>query len=264
LSRYIELYEAGAEPVAAFEEAFGLTAKELNSNVRRYLEKGRFRYLGIDTEALLIDVEYDVAELTREQAALGLAQLALRLGKKELAGQWFSVAAQGTNTRARAEAGLGDLLKFEDEFDAARPHFEMAVELAPDDPYVQLDMAEFWHTRAHHAEDATERAEFIERARDYYVAAWKLDDSMPEAYAQYGRTFLQTGEDYDKAIEMLEEAEYLLPSDLSIRTSLAEAYFQADRRDDAIRQARSVLAWTHEDSGASKRAREILAALEAE
>ena len=84
---------------------------------------------------------------------------------------------------------------------------------------------------------------------------------MPETYAQYGHTFLMEGERYDKAIEMLELAESILPSSIIVRVRLADAYMGAGRDEDAVKAARSVLAWSHEESDAAEQARKILAEL---
>ncbi|HIE55821.1 MAG TPA: tetratricopeptide repeat protein, partial [Chromatiaceae bacterium] len=174
---------------------------------------------------------------------------------------WFTIALANERTRSRAEAGFGDVLKFRGEFKAAQPRFEQALALAPNDPYSQLDIAEYWHYRAMNADEATDRKAFLESARSHYVEAWKLDDSMPETYAMYGQTFLMQGQ-YVTAIEMLEEAERLLPANLDIRLILAEAYTGAGLKEKAIEAARSVLVWSHGDDGMASRVREILAQLD--
>jgi tetratricopeptide (TPR) repeat protein len=261
MGHYIELVESGKGDVAAFEEAFGITAKDLNREVKRYLDRGRFFFLQMKIDQLLPDFEPQVIRLSREQASLALAQIALRRGELDQAERWFTIATADEATRPQAEAGRGDVLKFRGEFEAAQPHFETAVALAPSDPYCQLDLAEYWHDRATNPDDTGNRMEYLERARDHYLKAWKLDDSMPEVYAMYGQTFVIEGKRYDKAIDMLEEAEYLLPSNIDVRLMLAEAYLGADRKEDAGDAARSVLAWSHDESDAAKRAREILARL---
>jgi tetratricopeptide (TPR) repeat protein len=106
-----------------------------------------------------------------------------------------------------------------------------------------------------------ERQEYLGRARDHYLKAWKLDESMPETYAMYGQTFVMEGQRYDKAIEMLEEAENILPSYIDVRLMLSEAYMGAGRQEDAIDAARSILAWSHEESDGARRAREIITQL---
>ena len=258
MANYIQLVESGVEELAAFERAFGISAKELDTQVGRYLNAGGLPGFRMKIEQLLPDFQPEVLPVSRAQASLALAKLALRREKLELAKRWYEVAASDESTRAHAAAGLGDVFKFQDEFDAARPHFETALELAPDDPYVQLDVAEYWHDLAEEPESATEQTELFERARSHYVKAWNLDDTIPETYAMFGLTYLNEGKNFDKAVEMLEQAEYLLPSNLNIRLWLAEAYMGAGRAADAESRARSVLAWSHGESEAAKRAKEIL------
>jgi tetratricopeptide (TPR) repeat protein len=261
MGRYIELVESGKGDVEAFEEAFGITANDLNKEVKGYLERGRFMSYRFDLDELLPAFEPVVTRLSREQASLALAKIALRTGELDRAEHWFTIATADRPTRPQAEAGLGDVLKFRGEFAAAQPHFEKAVALAPDDPYCQLDLAEYWHDRARNPDEADERPEYLERARDHYLKAWKIDDTMPESYAMYGQTFVMEGRRYDKAIEMLEEAKNILPSNIDVRLMLAEAYMGGDRNEDAIEAARSVVAWSHEESDAAKRAREIISQL---
>ena len=133
--------------------------------------------------------------------------------------------------------------------------------MAPSDPYCQLDFAEYWHHRAKNSDDTRNRATYLARAREHYVKAWKLDDSMPETYARYGQTFLLEGQRYVLAIEMLEQAEYILPSSIDVRLMLAQAYLGVDRKEDAVEKARSVLAWSHDESDKAQVARELLAKL---
>ncbi|MFW2404129.1 MAG: hypothetical protein ACN4GT_05120, partial [Gammaproteobacteria bacterium] len=114
------------------------------------------------------------------------------------------------------------------------------------------------HDLARATESPDKRGDFYQRARDYYVAAWKLDDQKPEPYAMYGLTLLEEGQRLDKAVEMLEEAEYLLRSNLSVRLWLAQAYAGLDRREEALAAARSVLAWSSPESDAARIAGEII------
>lgn len=259
MARYIELVDSGKGDLEAFEEAFMITTKDLDRQVKYYFNRRRLPAYQISNDALLPDFEPEVIVLSREQISLALGQAALSLGELDSAKRWFTIAATDEHARPRAEAGLGDVLKFRGDFEAAQPHFEQAVSLAPSDPYCQLDLAEYWHTRAKKTDDTSNRATYLARAREHYVKAWKLDDSMPETYAQYGQTFLMERKRYDLAIEMLEQAESILPSNINVRLMLAQAYQGANRKEEAFEKARSVLAWSHDGSGAAQLAREILA-----
>lgn len=197
MARYIEMIESGRSELDAFEEAFSITVEGLDNRVKRYIETGRLPGLRLEIDPLLPDYQPTVRGLSREQISLALGKLALRMRKLDKAEYWFTIATANDATRPQAEAELGDVLKFGDKFEEAQPYFERAVALAPDDPIVRLDIAEFWHDLAEDTDDTGDRATHLERAREHYVKAWKLDDSIPETYAMYGRTFVLEEKQYD-------------------------------------------------------------------
>lgn len=265
LMNYIKLLDAGVDKIEAFEDAFGVSVDELDKEVRRYFgenESGTRKIPGyaIDIEEIIPDFTAEVRKMSEEEISLALADAALTLGETDEARRWYTIASADPKLRPEAEAGIGDTYKFQNDFEAALPYFEKAIELAPDNPFCQLDMAEYWHDRAEAADDAEERKAYIKKARKHYVAAWKLDDTMPETYAMYGATFLIDGDRPDKAVEMLETAEAILPSNMLVRLRLAEAYAAVGDSNKAAEQARSVLAWSHEESEAARQANEILEA----
>ena len=260
MQRYLDLVELGEEGTTAFEQAFGVKTERLNSEVKRYLKRGKFDAFAFRIDTLLPVFEAAVVKLSRAQAALGLGQIALSNGALATADHWFNIAIASARTRARAEAGLGDVLKFRNDFVAAEPRFAQAVALAPDNPYGQLDLGEYWHYRAIKTTEAVQRKNFLTRAQSHYAKALELDDSIPEIYAMHGQTFLMQG-GYGEAIELLEEAHQRLPSALDIRLILAEAYAAADRKQDSAKAVRSVLIWSHKDRVVIDHARDIIARL---
>lgn len=264
LQHYVQLMDSGIESVEAFEEAFATNMHDLDKNVRRYLGGNRIPGFRFELDAVVTNFEPEVGVLSREQISLALGHYGLMINELEKAERWYTIAANDERYKARAEAGLGDVQKFQENYDAAQPYFQRAIELAPDDPLCQLDMAEYWHDRARATEEEEEQAVYLAKARDHYLIAWKLDESMPETYAMYGESFLIDGKDYNKAIEMLEQAQSLLPSSIQIRLFLAEAYQGDERKDESAAAARSVLAWTHGESEAAEKAQEILDGLESE
>lgn len=258
MQRYLALIESGEEYVAAFEEAFDESTEALDRDVQRHLRKGALDAFSFKVDELLPVFEADVVLLSRQETALGLAQIALRNGAIAHAKHWFEIALGSVATRPRAEAGLGDIFKFRADFAAAKLHFAQAIALAPDDPYCRLDFAQYWHYRAIHANNAEQRKQFFSQAREHYKKAQQLDDTMPETYAMYGQTYLMQNKPRT-AIKMLEKAEHRLPSALDIRLILAEAYASANRREDAAGAARSVLIWAHEEQALIERANDVLA-----
>lgn len=270
MARYIELVENGTPVLDAFEQAFGVPGDKLNNTVQRYLSgpnvirpTGPAELPGyrLKVEPFLENFHAEAVPLARELVSLRLGELALQLEEPDLAEHLFAVAAEDPDLEAGAEAGLGGVLKLREELDEALPHFERAVELAPDDPLCVLDLAEYWQDMANAAKKTELRSAYFEKARTYYVSAWKLDDSRPEIFARYGSTFVDQGIEIETAVEMLEHAQMLAPSDISVKLYLAKAYAASERFDDAARLARSVLAWSHSESDSAKAAQEVLDSL---
>ena len=258
MAHYLTLVDSGKDSVEAFEQAFGITTQRLDNAIQRYVGGYAIPGLVLTINDPLSGFDPEVKILSREEISLHLGQAALGLGGPERAEHWFEVAATDSDYRPRAEAGLGDVLKLNDELEAAEPHYERAVELAPDDPYCHLDFAEYWHYRAEKSDDEASRAQYIAKARQQYVRAWTIDHSIPEVYAMYGESFLIGNQNFAKATQMLEEAQHLLPSSIRVRAALAEAYLGANRFDEAATMARSALAWSHGDPDVEKRAQDVL------
>ena len=258
MQRYLGLIQSGEQYIAAFEQAFGVSTDALDREVQRHLKRGEVNTFRFTVDELLPVFEADVVQLSRQEIALAVGQIALRNGALERARQRFEIATSSQATRPRAEAGLGDVFKFRREFAAADRHFVQAIALAPHDPYCRLDYAQYWHYRAIQTKSTEQRHRFFDQARANYEKAQQLDATMPETYAMHGQTYLMQNEP-KHAIKMLEQAEDRLPSALDIRLILAEAYASANRREDAAGAARSVLIWAHDDRALIERANDILA-----
>lgn len=251
MQRYLELVGSGRGKADAFEQAFAVELPDLDRYMQRYPDNKKTQHLALRANQLVPGFKVEVSRPPREQVAIGLARVALQRGQLELAEEWFTIASQREETQPFAEAGLGDVFKFRGEFKAAQPRFEQAVALAPDSAVVQLDVAEYWHYRAMNTDKAEDRKQYLQSARSHYFKAWKLDDSAPETYAMYGQTYLMQG-NYGRAIEMLEEAQRLLPANLNLRLILAEAYVGAGLAQQAATAAKSMIAWRHDDSIATR------------
>lgn len=262
LAEYVEQANSGTDQLAAFESAFGITANELDKQVKGYLKSSsQTKNLAIRRVAAEFtpDLSPEVHSVSRHEISLALGRIALSMRKLDSAQDWFLIALDDERTRPQAEAGLGNVYRLSGHLNAASDHVQKAIAHAPEDPYCALDAGQYWHYRAQLAGDLNERATFLNRAREHYVRAWKQDESKPEPYVLYGQTFLTEGEGYRKAIEVLKVAESIVPSNLTVRAMLAQAYLGANQMDKAVDYARSVSVWGHDSSNAVKLARNILA-----
>ena len=260
---YVTRIESGIGPEAAFEATFGVPVEQLDAEVQEYLNVDRIPGLQLEIGPIFDEIKPIVRKIATEEISLALAQTAMQSNKFDSAERWFSLAMTKAPFQSQALAGLGSVLTHRSEYDSAQPYFEMATGLAPDDPICQLEYADYWHRRAVDAKDADRRKVFLNNAREAYSRAIALDDSQPDAYAHYAEFLMDGGTDYDKAVENLERARQLRPSNTLIHALLAEAYLGANQLADAERSARQAIAWSNEKTRAGRRAQKVLDTLAA-
>jgi tetratricopeptide (TPR) repeat protein len=263
LDRYLELVEAGSSDDDAFEEAFGMRIEIANRKLKFYLEH-KIKAIVFALSVLKFDPpEPSVEPMSPDQISSELGALSLTRGNWPDAQVFFEAAIAANPENARAHAGLGDALKFQDLWEQAEPHFNRAVELDPDDALNYLDLAEYLHGKAQQDAFELDREGLLKAARREYVKGQKRDSSLPEIYAMYGSTYLETGQDHARAVDALEHANRLLPSNTEILLMLAKAYALNERDDEARELVERYVAWSHsKDRGEA--VSEILAELNGE
>jgi tetratricopeptide (TPR) repeat protein len=263
MDRYLELVEAGKSDEEAFAEAFGMDTGEANRDLKIYL-KSRIGAMVFDLSVLGFDPpEPSVRPMKACEVSSALGQVALATDHSSDAQSYFEAAIACDPSNARAHAGLGDALKFQDHWEEAEPHFQRAVELGPADALNYLDLAEYFHDKAREDAFEADRKALLRAARRNYVKSQKLDPKLPETYAMYGSTYFEDGEDHTRAIETIEHANKLLPSNTDIILMLAKAYALNDRDDEARELVERYVAWSHSKDREIK-ASEILEAFTSE
>lgn len=245
IGRYLELTREGSTASEAGELAFGMPLRKLDKELQTYLQRGRFEPFGVKASALEWSTETTARSISQALVAERLGDLALQGGKIDVAGRFFAEALALDPDRPRAHAGMGDVLKIDKQWEKAESHFLRALELDEDDPLNQLDIGEYWHSRAANTDDPDRRRNMLKQARRHYVKAYQLDDSRPEPYYVYGDSFLLNGEDASEGIETLEHAANLLPGNLQILYSLANAYAKLNRNDEARELLTQIISWGH-------------------
>jgi tetratricopeptide (TPR) repeat protein len=245
LDRYIDLVEGGSDHADAFEEAFGISLAKTNKALQIYLKRG-LQVRAIPLSALKFEPpEPGTRVLSQAAVSVQLGHLALSLGNGKQAQPLFEAAIAADPSDSRALAGLGDAHKFQKRWSQAEPYFRRSIELAPNDAFNQLDLAEYLHDKALLEKYKDQRIELLREARRHYVKSQKLDSSIPETYAMFGSTFVGYGQDASRGIETIEHANRMLPSNTDILYRLAYAYVALDRQDDARAIIERLVAWSH-------------------
>jgi tetratricopeptide (TPR) repeat protein len=195
LGRYFRGIADGASQERAVREAFGVSHSSLDRKLQRYVRGERFDAVAVrfgHSEALAAP---ELRALAQDEVVTRLGWLLISLGRAKQAQRYFEMAIAANPRNARAHSGLGAAEELRGRGEAAIPHYGRALGIAPDDALNQLDVGAYYYGRAAEARDAETRAQLAALARRHYARSWELDDSLPEAYAMYGATFLLEGED---------------------------------------------------------------------
>jgi tetratricopeptide (TPR) repeat protein len=259
LTQFLRLRESGSEPAPAFEQAFGLEVGSLELVLRKYAR--RAKYTRVQLKEPLPPVAAKVRPVPAAEVAARLALLSLERGELKPATTYDEAALALDPNHATALVVAGDLLKVQKRWDEAIPNYERAIALEPQDAHHELDFGEYYLHRAQQEEDAAKRAEWLVEARRHLFRSYKLDPDDPETLAQNGLTYLVEGTNPEKAVESLEQAHALLPSQTHIQGYLASAYLASQQRERARPIVLRLIAWSHDGENPALKA--MLDALDA-
>lgn len=262
LGSYLAGLRRGTPDLLAFESGFELDVDDLDGLLINYVNRRKLVIYGFPLDDFELPIPVETRPSTPHATALTLARAMIELGSDDLALPYVERAIEIDPESSRAWAARSVSLDAQGLHDEATTAIGRAMKLTPDDPYVLIDAGNHWLIRAQ-AEDTTEklRAKWLSRSRRLYVRAAQIDKSIPEIFAMYGRNILADGRQAEKAVEILEEAERLLPSHYGIRSDLARAYQLTGDGAAALDRASSVLMSGHASGRAREQASEIVLAL---
>jgi len=258
LTDYFRARERGLSVEDSVQRGFGLSVDQLESELRKYVRRKRFKFVAVGLENFDLGATPTVRSLAPAEVSIVMGQLSLRWGRSDQALQYFQEALLLDPTSPRAGLGLANTHRAANRGAQAEVEYGAVLEAAPDDAVVHLDYANFLYWQARATTDAAARAQLARRARRHYVKSWKLDGSVPETYAGYGATFLLEGQPAEKGFKTLQHAHEVLPSSFEIRIGLARMYWALGRPAEARRMLLTVFGYTH-DEAQRKEVEEILA-----
>lgn len=242
LEAYLAAREKGTPAIPAFEQSFGEDADHLARTIRSYFDHAKYSLHELHNP--FDPSQISVRRMSRNEIAAALGMLCIVTGHADKARPYVDAALAANSGNARALVALAELDKFDGKFDEAKPLYERAIALEPQNDLHHLDFAEYWLDVASHAEEPGKRLEYRKSARHELVQADKLNDTNPETLAIYGSSFLAEGEDPRKGIDKL--AHKLLPSQPQIKLLLATGYVRVGRTQEARKLLLAMRAWIHE------------------
>jgi tetratricopeptide (TPR) repeat protein len=216
-SEYLRLAQAGTPPDQLFAKAFGADPAPLERELRTYIKNHLFdpTRLPLRPEANLAMV---VKPLARADVLFRLGDLLANLGdeKRGEAEEHFRAALAVRPDHGPALAGLGFLAERAGDPAAARPYYEKAAKLAPDDVTVQ-------YLYARNLLDDP-GAGSLPLARAALARAVAIQPDFGEAWARLGYTYQSEATLSPAAVQALETAHRLLPLRMDVAHNLAVAY----------------------------------------
>jgi tetratricopeptide (TPR) repeat protein len=259
LRRYADIASDGTPADHAFETAFGVEVEQLERRLRAYFSEGAFVTRILPADTALPGFSPTVEPMTRPEAQLVLARMALRFENFDRAERLYTALLADEELRALAEAGLGRIAGRRGDLDAAGRHFEDAIHLMAWDFTIWMDYAQFWAKRLPLSEGYKERSRNADRLIESLNNALTIADATPEVNSLMGFAHLAKGGDLNAAIEYLEAAAEQAPHDQASRLLLANAYLFDGRLEHAIAMAESVVRFEHEPNFVTAAANDIIA-----
>lgn len=225
-SEYLRLAQAGESPAALFQKAFGTDPAVLERELKTYVKSYLFNYTRAPMQPEA-NFTMEVRPLPRADLLFRLGDLLAHLGDdhRAAAEEHFKAALQAQPEHGPAMAGLGFLREEANRPAEARPLYEKAARLAPDDFLVQ-----FLYGRSLLE---TEGADALRQARAAFAKAVALRPEFGEGWARLGYTYQAEKELTAEAVQALETAHKLLPSRSDVAHNLAIAYARTGQRQKA-------------------------------
>jgi tetratricopeptide (TPR) repeat protein len=256
---FLKLVESGTPPTPAFEQAFGLSISELNTALHNYAPK--LRYMRVTLADVFPQTDVQTTPVTPDSVAAQLGTVFVLRGQPKEAKRVWEAAIALNPANCTALIGLGDLLKGAEKFEEAQPYYEKAIALEPDNAYHELDYAEYFLDRAYAGIISVDVDNDLIEARRHFARSYAIDKTIPETLAMNGASYLFSNDTVPRAVESLEAAHDMLPSETQISMLLAQAYTKSGNRAAAGQLLRRVSTWSY---GNSRAADELLRQLEAE
>ena len=248
LGDYLDRLARGEDPALAFTAAFGADPEQLEGELRRYIQEGRYYYSQVEFDRRSFAGREETRQMSKDDVLFHLGDLLAHMdvASVEKSESYFRAALALNAEHARAHAGLGYLEAGNGRYDQAMQHYERALALEPDDSLICFQAASALALREEPgrpdpAEPDAIGPSDLERAQELFRRAILHNPSFAEAYVGYGQTIVYGGGDVKPAIKLLEAGWHLLPARSDLVVNLAVLHERNGDRDRARYLVREVL-----------------------
>lgn len=209
----------------AFVQAFGVSPKEMERQLRKYVRSPQFSYRRAKLSIDDLRKSFAFRDMSTSEALARLGEMLAVQGSRRQEATAHLQAALGNNPdEIRAHIGLG-LIETEPPGDAsaAAPHFSAARRLAPEDRWVIFLEAQARSLRGDPPKDLRQDFVRVVNAHPHFLDAWRL-----LAWSWGGET-----ENLKEATKVFEAAHRMMPEEKSYAENLLYYYDRSERKEDA-------------------------------
>ena len=249
ITSFLRLRESGVAPVPAVERAFHLGVSTLGLTLRRYMQ--RLHHTKSTSLVAFPQIQTISQIVPPDRVAAELGLLAIELRRHEAAQRFLAGALTINPTNAMALVGFGDVLKQQMRYTEAETYYQKAIALEPTNALHELDYAEYFVTRAGTEVNLARTYALYADARRHFARSLALDPNNPETLAVNGMTYLLANDAPEKAVQNLEAAHALIPSQPEIRLLLAHAYAANRQPEKARPHLQALIAWADTKNAAA-------------
>ena len=256
LASYGRLLTEGQPMVAAFDQAFGVSYKQMELEVKRYIRARRFPFMSFELGALASPSVPEPVPMKRDDLLFALGDLLAHSSRNNFRdASTFLAAALAVNSKhSGANSTMGFISEIEGNTSEAVRYHEIAVASDSSEADVYMLAGENLMRRA--AEPSASSRSLIEQARKLFQKAAQLNPEMSRIWAGLGSTYLHDGNPAE-GITALEKSWSLTPSRLEVAHNMVVIYGRMGERDKAAEWIEKVRA-SGGDSATVASAREAL------
>jgi len=232
LGPYFDLALDRGMPVEeAIQQAFGLSAADLDKALRQYFSRHQFLYYPIPAPAGIESSGYTVKPLAMPDAKAVLADMHLHSPDyQEKAVTEFEDVLKLQPENPAALRGLGYAYLVKQDFRTAGEYFKKATEHDSKDPRALYYSALLAQREGKLGGRDRERLAVIKKQLENSIA---LDPEFADAYSLLAFTYMSLGEP-DRALQTMSKAVALNPRNEGYFFNLAEIYLMNHMYDEAI------------------------------
>ena len=225
--QFVALLHDGVPQEEAFARAYSTETRELEKEVKRYLDRTIYPVLEVPATTPAT-TQVTIRTMSRSDVFYRLGDLLMQQEPpRDEVLRHLQAAVESDPNNGQALAAEALYVEQRAEWDEARALYDRALRAAPDDAMVQYRGGVYF----------LRRGGDIERARKALRESTRLEPDHAPAWVALSGSYMAAGEFSPEALAAAETAHRLLPSRTDVTASLLRQYLENDQREAALELA---------------------------